>query len=180
MCGDYLRASEPCHSSRPETVEHSRDAGGRTEAARLRHRETSQRRRRIVHPDDSRLARHDAGICQPGAGQRRKDHDDERRLLVRRVALRTPHRSTTLSSQDTHTQRRLRAPLQNRNRNGPAPPSRNSRRKLSALRNSKSEIVARRPRQHRADGDAQGAGASLHVRRRNSPKTSADISTDCR
>ena len=43
----------------------------------------------------------------------------------------------------------------------------------------KSEIAPRRSRQHRADGDAEGAGAALHFRWRNSPTTFAGIWMDC-
>ena len=95
--GGHLRASEPRRPSRPEAVEHSRHGRGRAEAARLRHRQDSSApKRKMFTANRARPARNDPGLREPGADQRREDHHRERRLLVRRSALRAAHRPATL------------------------------------------------------------------------------------
>ena len=97
---------------------------------------------------------HDAGVREPGAAARRARHDGERRLFARRRAVPPADRPAAVPAEGAVGGRH--------GARGPADGAAEAERRGRGRRRA---AAARRPRQHRADGAAQGAGAALPVGR---------------
>ena len=122
-----------------------------------------------------RVPRHDAGAREPGAGARRRDHHRQRHLRARRAAVRAVVRAAAVPAARREPAgdgaHHLRAGSADAERDGRAHRARIARAADRHRRvpfddaGAAAEIPARRRRQHRRHGDAQGSRAALQLRR---------------
>ena len=173
-----LRSSEPGGASRSQTAQRAGHRERRAAPAGFRHRQDAGRRSRGDHP---RHAHDDAGLRQSGADARRPHHHGQRRLLAGRAALRTALRTSAVPAQGAHargggpdglpggsrpaqhghpTAGRGNASGKGRTRHAHAGTGEQRAERPSG---AAAQATGRRPRQHRADGDAQGAAAPLSI-----------------
>ena len=142
-----LRPPASRRASRPETLEHPRDARGRCRSSSTSASRgcCSAGRRRRPGPHRNGFPAAHARLREPGAGPRRAHHDGDRHLLAGR------------------------RPLSPARRPGPLPDDRSRLRRGDRARGLRTGAGAsgRRPgsRQHRAHGAPQGARAPLRVGR---------------
>ena len=155
------RAPEPGHPPRPEAEQHPRFGRWPCPPARLRHREADRpgphgdrNARRI--PDD------DPGVRQPRTGAR------ARRWERRATSIRSACCSTSCCAAPPPYQFPTTSPLQVATivcEQDPPPPSA----RVAAHRSAPGAPPRWRSRQHRPDGDAEGAGAPLRIGRHAAP-----------
>ncbi len=146
-----VRPSAPGGPPRPEARQHPRDGRWRAQAPGLRNREAALgwRRYGVLGADRDARSPADPGVREPRAGPRPPGHDGQRHLLPRRDPLRASLGREALP--DRHQRPGRARPA--RVRAGPG-----------AAEHADGGALAR-PRRDRPEGDAQGAGAALPVRR---------------
>ena len=93
------RARQPDRSPRPQAVQHPGHAWRRHPPARFRHRQAARQRCTDGRADAHRRAHLHAALRRARADPRRAGHDDDRRVLAGRGAVRAAHRHQALQAQ---------------------------------------------------------------------------------